>query len=133
MGTKKVLLVTLTVLSFGGPLEAATGGRLVRAAVRLQSAIESRVTDPLLRDKLGTQAKSLTSDLRAVRRAKPSARRAAYTNALERARLIDAALPANVPAPARARLRRAVAALERALIRATHRASENGRVRPLAR
>ena len=120
--TKRMVLVTLAVLSLGGPLEAATGGRIVRAAVRLQSAVEARMTDPALRARLSDEAETLVSDLRAARRADRQARGAAYLAALERVRLLDATLTTGVVGPARARLLRAVATLERALTRATRRA-----------
>ena len=121
MGTGKVLLAGVAVLVLGGPLEAASGGRTVRAAVRLQSAVAARVTDPALRTRLGDEVGALVSDLRAARRADPGARRAAWTAALQRTKLLEAMVATTSEERPRVRLLHAVAALEHALERATRR------------
>jgi hypothetical protein len=115
MRSGKVLGMAMVVVSVATSLEAATGARAVRAAVRLEAALQARVADPAKRTRLGDEAGSLVTALRAVRHAERDARCFTYTVALARARGIDAALPADMTGRARARVLHAAAVLERVL------------------
>jgi hypothetical protein len=114
MGRGKVVLVMLTAVFVSGPLEAATGGGVVRAALRVRAAIEADVVDPATRARLANDAEELLSDLRGARRDDRRMRHLAYVAAGDRARLLGAELGST----ASARLLTAVHALEEALGRA---------------
>jgi len=114
MGRGKVVLVVLATMFMSGPLEAAPGGGVVRAALRVRAAIEADVVDPALRARLAQDAAELLSDLRATRGDDRRMRHLAYVAAGDRARLLGAALGST----ASTRLLAAVQALEEALGRA---------------
>jgi len=116
----KTVLAVVAVLACGGPLEAASGGRLVRAAVRLEKLVDARVADGAMRARLHDETAQLVTGLRAVRQLERTARCPAYVLALAEVRRLDATVAGDAAITGRPRVRvvRAIAALERALSRA---------------
>jgi len=129
MRTGKVVLAAVAVLACGGPLEAASGGRLVRAAVRLEKLVDARVADVAMWARLHDETVRLVTGLRAVRQLERTARCPAYVVALAEVRRLDTAVAGNAALTGRPRVRvmRAIAALEHALARAARHGSRTCR------
>ena len=119
MRSGKVLVMMGAVLTLAASIEAAPGGRAVRAAVRLERAVEKRGPDTTVRAKLQADVAGLVVALRQARTADDGVRCFTYALALARVRGIDATLPKELSIRSRARVLHAVTALERVLERAT--------------